>query len=398
MEVKNINGYDLKDEVARTQLETLTTIRKGIVVVGDSLAKGDDPSLNFASISSWLTQMTGEKVVNNGVWGYTLGQVISGLQSNVIALNPKYCVVLVGTNDINNGEQVNSMILQANTIIETLLNNNIIPIMLSIPPRNDVPTHNTKIREYNTKLQASCLQHYNVNFVDIYSVLCMPDNNGGAKAHILRSTDGLHFTSYGAYTVAKAIIESGYIKECTNFNENAQCRLWNHNAFDNFEISIFTQDGEDLKADQFTFTNTAGGTFTKELRNDVPNTMGYEYNYQVMTKPVTSEYKMMGMSTRLGPIHPGAKVRFMVDYELITNDDTNLADSYFGVEVNITNNADQISYNRFLESYELYESKGTFYCDIDLPVDYKIAEFTCFLYGLAGQTLKLGNFRAYRIG
>lgn len=393
-----IPGINSNLTTVNSTLTVLNTNHYNIVAIGDSLVKGDEGAAykGMANITDWLYQMTSQQVANKGVYGNTLQDVYDRLDDDVIALHPKYCIVEVGTNDINNSQETNPMILKANAIIEKLINNKIIPIMLAIPPRNDVINLNTYIREYNTKLMYRCTNYYNVPFIDIYSLLVSSSDNGKAKSNILRSVDNLHLTSQGCYEISKAIIDSGYIEEYSDFNTMANCRLWQRNAFDNPEIAIFTQDGDEYKANDHTLINSAGATFTKELRTDVKNTLGYDYNYQVITKPLTAGMTQAGISSRMASIYPGATVRFLVDYEYKVTDATNVADTYFGVEVNITEN-NVISYHRYCEAYNLTEAKGSFICDVLVPVNYQYLDFTQFVFGYSGVTLKISNIRAYPI-
>ena len=66
-----------------------------VVFLGDSITQGWDVGLQFA--------FPGVKIANRGISGDTSRGVLIRLQEDVLALNPAAVVLLVGTNDLEEG-------------------------------------------------------------------------------------------------------------------------------------------------------------------------------------------------------------------------------------------------------------------------------------------------------
>ncbi len=111
----------------------------------------------------------------------------SPLQNEVDAANPRYATVMFGTNDVgfmNLDLYGRSMV----TIIDTLSMEGVVPIITSVPPRDDDATANTWVPRYNL-LARAIAQTRKIPFLDLHRELL------NVPAHGL-SGDGIHLSSY----------------------------------------------------------------------------------------------------------------------------------------------------------------------------------------------------------
>lgn len=342
------------------------------VIIGDSLAKGDDGQSykGHANISDWLKYFTRKPIINNGIWGDTLDGVIKRLATDVIKLKPKYAIILVGTNDINNGTDTKEMVKKAMIIGQTLKNNNIKPIFISIPPRNDKPELNSIIRDYNLKLAYWC-DISDFQFVDIYSHLA--DFNGNAAINGVLSFDDLHWTPQGAYVAAKTI--SGYYPI---FNDNIQ------NRFSTTELLI-----EDVN--DSTRINNANANFNIEV--NLNKKMGTMSEYQVISK-TSDVVGSVGISQKIY-FQPSNKYRVELDieWEMIGNIDS---DTTLRGVISIET-SDGVYYQTFLDSYNLLNAKFRPFVDIDIPQGTKNVTIEIYGFGASHFNLKIGRVETQKL-
>ena len=93
-----------------------------IVMLGNSITEyGGD----------WNARLGRTDIRNSGQGGYTTGQLLWLLDSCVLKAKPKYCFTLAGINDISLGIPVIKAIPNYQTMIDTLLANDIQPIVQS---------------------------------------------------------------------------------------------------------------------------------------------------------------------------------------------------------------------------------------------------------------------------
>lgn len=389
---KNIFN-DLNNKI-ESAIQQLNNLRYDIVIVGDSLSKGDDGQSykGLANIKDWLTFFTRYNIKDNGVWGNTLDGVISNLKTEVLDLKPKYCIILCGTNDISNGVGTNTMIVKTRTIMETLLLNNITPIFISIPPRNDNTSYNQKIREFNNKLEYQCIRR-NCYFIDVYTHLCKDD--GSAKDYLLRTTDNLHWTSYGAYECAKIVKD--YIPPLGNYQNKLFSRLWSECLYSNFEFTQFDTVTSGQLAHNWTEINTCNATFSKE---ENPNKSGFhDSNYQVITKAGSSTVGQAGISQEVGGYLVGGTYRteLDIDWELTSHED----DTNTSLVCCLTvwhNDGTATQYHKFVETYGLQNAKFRPYFDLLIPITKRKMLLEVYGYGKSGFKLKVGRVNAYLLG
>lgn len=127
-----------------------------IVVYGDSRVQMGD----------WVTGLERRDVCNAGIGSTTTAQLLDSLQSYVINIHPKVCILQCGINDIRSQVNIDITIRKYCAIIDELSRNNIITVASSIIPvskdpfqyavpddliNNKVDTLNTFIRDIAKK-------------------------------------------------------------------------------------------------------------------------------------------------------------------------------------------------------------------------------------------------------
>lgn len=187
------------------------------VAFGDSLTVGFIP-LRIATqpYSQFLKEMVDDflkqlekdgdveaRFINRGVNGDLTSGMLLRFRQDVIQLNPKYVIILGGTNDIGWGLQVEEVFLNLKRMYEMALNNRINPIGCTVPSilgwDGGIPP---RLR-LNKSIQHYCLEK-RVLFADLYAKTCDP------KTKRLRSeysSDGLHFNALGYRKMAESIFD-----------------------------------------------------------------------------------------------------------------------------------------------------------------------------------------------
>ncbi|MDX2088444.1 MAG: SGNH/GDSL hydrolase family protein [Kofleriaceae bacterium] len=124
--------------------------------------------------------------------GWSAGAVLTGsptrLQQEVDAVDPAFATVMFGSNDIG-GNRIDLYGQNMATIVDTLLAQGIIPIMSTIPPRDDSATADRMVPRYNAVVRAIA-QTRGIPLVDLHREL-VP-----LPAHGLAS-DGIHLQTGG---------------------------------------------------------------------------------------------------------------------------------------------------------------------------------------------------------
>ena len=127
----------------------------------------------------------------------------SPLATEVDIANPRYAVVMYGTNDI---EQTN-VFSYANSLLDLtdqLLDEGVIPIWSTIMPRDDNPTSDMLVPEFNMAVRAVA-QARQVPFIDLHRELMpLPEHGLG--------NDDIHPSAYssGACVLTSAGLQHGY--------------------------------------------------------------------------------------------------------------------------------------------------------------------------------------------
>lgn len=189
-----LEKFQLENEVLKKQFD-----ESRIVFIGDSIIAGWNERPMFIENSHFI---------NRGVNGQTTDQVLHRFPYDVIALRPKYVVILVGTNDVaeNNGaislEEIQTNFQSMLAIAEK---NELKVILCSILPASEyywnkrISQPNDKIKILNQFL-SSLANSSNIFFLDFYAELV--ENNAINKKY---SSDGVHPNSEGYKLITETL-------------------------------------------------------------------------------------------------------------------------------------------------------------------------------------------------
>ncbi|TVX93060.1 GDSL-type esterase/lipase family protein [Paenibacillus agilis] len=186
-----------KSMVMRYQKPQIRSSKK--VALGDSITFGNEA--NVRQYPTWLSWATNSMVINAGVNGNRLDQMLARLDIDVIAHRPGSCIICGGTNDGNSGRPLQAVAADFKAITAKLVANNIDPIICSVLPRDDNLAIMPFIYRLNEWLQTFCLQQGFI-FIDLFSVFA--DEKGLPKPGYLL-TDKLHPTQLGMRVIAETI-------------------------------------------------------------------------------------------------------------------------------------------------------------------------------------------------
>lgn len=189
-----LEKFQLENEVLKKQFD-----ESRIVFIGDSIIAGWNERPMFIENSHFI---------NRGINGQTTDQVLHRFPYDVIALRPKYVVILVGTNDVaeNNGaislEEIQTNFQSMLAIAEK---NELKVILCSILPASEyywnkrISQPNDKIKILNQFL-SSLANSSNIFFLDFYAELV--ENNAINKKY---SSDGVHPNSEGYKLITETL-------------------------------------------------------------------------------------------------------------------------------------------------------------------------------------------------
>ncbi|MDT0557345.1 GDSL-type esterase/lipase family protein [Ichthyenterobacterium sp. W332] len=149
-----------------------------IVLFGDSIIKGGD----------WTELLNRNDVKNSGFPVYTTSHLTRIIKRNVIEYNPKICIIGAGINDINVGVPIQRIMINYQSMIDTLLTHNIKPIIQSTLYQENNPHNKILVDSLNYFLYNYCKKK-SLHYLDINSELSSKD---GLKSEF--TIDGTHLT------------------------------------------------------------------------------------------------------------------------------------------------------------------------------------------------------------
>jgi lysophospholipase L1-like esterase len=183
--------------------------------MGDSISQGCCRYVNFWNYldgnddieHSWSYQLQLRIpeffVVNKGEGGYLTTQMMARLPGIIEKIQPKYCYIGGGTNDVFRTNFTPEEIAgHYKTMWRELERAQIVPIQLAITGQTVHPELEARIRQTNTLLKAACKQE-KVRFEDVYSLLAGPSGSGLDAAY--DPGDGLHPNKKGYVRIAQSL-------------------------------------------------------------------------------------------------------------------------------------------------------------------------------------------------
>ncbi len=148
--------------------------RGAVVFFGDSITQGWGDALGGS--------FPDRKVANRGISGDTTRGMLLRLDGDVLALDPRAVVMLMGTNDLEEGDSAESVANNVSEIVRRIVErDDDVPIVLCkvFPSAAKMRRPADKIREINAKLVAAVADRPQVTVVDTWSIFA--DANGNAK-------------------------------------------------------------------------------------------------------------------------------------------------------------------------------------------------------------------------
>lgn len=185
------------------------TIKKGakLLWLGDSITNGMFQSGVNNRFADILSSKTKEPIFTMGARGAAASDLIA-LLPEVVFLKPQYVIIAVGINEIRAGVSLATYQANINTIVNTLINNNIIPIIQEILPTSN-STHTSTAVTWNTWLAT-----LGYKMLLVHSAL----SSGGVLASTYNSGDGVHINVAGAEVIAD--IDVAALSHIVDFNRS----------------------------------------------------------------------------------------------------------------------------------------------------------------------------------
>src|SRR5688572_3519256 len=170
--------------------------QKALVFLGDSITQGWGDNIG--------NSLPGVKVANRGISGDTTRGVLIRLQEDVLALNPAAMVLLIGTNDLEEGADPETIASNMKLILaEMKKHSSTMPIVLCqvFPSSESKKRPADKIKKVNQLYQAAVKGDAQITFVETYPLFA--NEQGDAKSE--EFPDLLHPNDAGYKKWASAI-------------------------------------------------------------------------------------------------------------------------------------------------------------------------------------------------
>ena len=182
-----------------------------ILFIGDSITQLWDLNVYFGFA---------KRLTNRGIGGDTSTYLLRRFDADVIQLNPKMVVLMIGTNDISAthtdpwwrtqgaDKEIVFQTVSKNVrqCVQKCLNNNISITLCSILPSEIAPPFDRQIRwkltdQLNCEIQNICTEN-DLKYVDYHTAMCQPD--GKTLLYDL-SPDGIHPNAKGYQIMAQVL-------------------------------------------------------------------------------------------------------------------------------------------------------------------------------------------------
>ncbi|MCA9828540.1 MAG: hypothetical protein KC444_09195 [Nitrosopumilus sp.] len=195
-----------------------------IMCIGDSLIAGHNAHHSFLEVDDTkdavekslpykLSQMLDVPVQNMGI-GAPSNKSADGdarFNADIVAYGPSACIINYGTSDIANSVLQATYIANITSMITKCINNNILPIVININPRDDFSDANHATRRTWNGLVRPLVEDQGGIFVDTTEYVGLLRASTGFKDDKIAEfsdPDQTHFVEKGIEAVADAIIDA----------------------------------------------------------------------------------------------------------------------------------------------------------------------------------------------
>jgi hypothetical protein len=142
-------------------------------------------------------------IVNKGIYGDWACKAVDRFEKDVINLEPKILVLLIGTNDLGDGQPIDEIINNIEKMLKKAANQNIQIILCNLLPVRNKYIVNHPLKDLlliNIKLE-TLSQQYESDYVDFYNQLT--DKEGLFSVDF--TSDGIHPNRSGYLRMSKII-------------------------------------------------------------------------------------------------------------------------------------------------------------------------------------------------
>lgn len=201
MNLKRFRKLSLYNAEKQNKTDNFTFLNENYCKLGQTVLLGDSITelFNDREMFREYTAKTGLEVYNRGISGDTTDRLIERLEKNVINIQPKNVVLLIGTNDFGIGADIEYVYNNIEIIIDTLLSkckgvNIVLEGILPVGKQTQTKKgrNNAKYLTIN-KMLKSLAENKEIKFFDITERLSDKDGYFDSKY----TYDGLHPNVHG---------------------------------------------------------------------------------------------------------------------------------------------------------------------------------------------------------
>ena len=181
-----------------------------IVFLGDSITQGIREGVIAADIFSYKigNAFNFSTVINKGAPNSLANTALNRIQSDVINYNPKYCVIMLGTNDVLNKISVLDYKTSVSDIVKKLKLQNIAPMIFS-PPLGRSTEQINSFPDYLIALEEIGFEE-KIPVIDIYRRFCHASLYLSKEDFSELYTDWVHLSPKGHQLITDVILEEAY--------------------------------------------------------------------------------------------------------------------------------------------------------------------------------------------
>jgi lysophospholipase L1-like esterase len=165
--------------------------------------KGDGEIVMFGNSltaqGKWVELLGRADVLNSGFPGLCTYHFLGLLQHHVVDLHPRVCFIEAGINDITVGVSTEKIQDNYVSMLETIRENHIKPVLTLTLYEQDDPVSNAEVDRLNEFLVQYCRKH-NINYIDLNPLI---SDSTGLKAEF--AIDKTHLNEKGYQVWAREI-------------------------------------------------------------------------------------------------------------------------------------------------------------------------------------------------
>lgn len=172
-----------------------------VIALGDSLTYG----YPFGKNLSWVEYAAKElrtPILNQGINGNTLRDMLRRVTVDVLDLKPEYCILFGGANDVYQGVDVDLMQSNLLKLLELLEEHEIQPI-LALPPPLEDEVYEKILGKFRRWIKARAKER-KIPVIDFFAAFIDPKKKKPTPAFY---EDGVHPSSKGYQAMAKAAVK-----------------------------------------------------------------------------------------------------------------------------------------------------------------------------------------------